>query len=72
MTYRKWLNYFEKYGFVVQKNEALDSSAFMSPQIIAVLPKIGIKVTITLISLFKVKREANKSESIMECEIALI
>ena len=72
MTYRKWLNYFEKYGFVLQKNDALDPSVFMHPQLIALQPQIGIKVTVTLISLFKVKREANKSESIMECRIALI
>lgn len=72
MTYRKWLNYFEKYGFVLQKNDALDSSVFMHPQLIALQPQIGIKVTVTLISLFKVKREANKSESIMECRIALM
>lgn len=72
MTYRKWLSYFEKYGFDLQKNEALDSSVYMYPQLIAVHPQIGIKVTITLISLFKVKRDANKSNAIMECEIALI
>ena len=72
MTYRKWLNYFEKYGFDLQTNEALDSSVFMHPQLIALQPQMGIKVTITLISLFKVKREANNPNSIMECEIALI
>lgn len=72
MTYRKWLSYFEKYGFDLQKNEALDSSVFMSPQLIALQPQMGLKVTITLISLFKVKREANNPNSIIECEIALI
>lgn len=72
MTYRKWLNYFEKYGFDLQTNEALDSSVFMHPQLIALQPQMGIKVTITLTSLFKVKREANNPNSIMECEIALI
>lgn len=72
MTYRKWLNYFEKYGFDLQTNDALDSSVFMHPQLIALQPQMGIKVTVTLISLFKVKREANNPNSIMECEIALI
>ena len=72
MTYRKWLNYFEKYGFDLQQNDALNPSVFMHPQLIAVQPQIGIKVTITLISLFKVKREANNPKSIMECEITLI
>ena len=72
MTYRKWLSYFEKYGFALQKNDALDSSVFMSPQLIALQPQMGLKVTITLISLFKVKREANNPNSIMECEIELI
>lgn len=72
MTYRKWLSYFDKYGFELHTNDALDSSIAFHPQLIAVQPQIGLKVTITLISLFKIKREANKSESIMECEIALI
>lgn len=72
MTYRKWLSYFEKYGFDLQKNDALDPSVIMYPQLIAVHLQKGIKVTITLISLFKVKRDANKSNAIMECEIALI
>ena len=72
MTYRKWLNYFEKYGFDLQTNDALDPSVFMHPQLIALQPQMGIKVTVTLISLFKVKREANNPNSIMECEIALI
>ena len=45
---------------------------FMHPQLIALQPQMGIKVTIPLISLFKVKREANNPNSIMECEIALI
>ena len=72
MTYRKWLSYFEKYGFDLQKNDAVDPSVFMHPQLIAVQPQIGIKVTVTLISLFKVKREANKPNAIMECEITLI
>jgi superfamily II DNA or RNA helicase len=72
MTYRKWLSYFEKYGFDLKKNDALNPSIYFSPQLTAVQPQIGIKVTITLISLFKVKREANNPKSIMECEITLI
>lgn len=72
MTYRKWLSYFEKYGFDLQQNDALNPSVYFSPQLIAVQPQLGLKVTVTLISLFKVKREANKPNSIMECEIALI
>lgn len=72
MTYRKWLSYFEKYGFDLQQNDALNSSVYFSPQLIAVQPQLGLKVTVTLISLFKVKREANKPNAIMECEIELI
>lgn len=72
MTYRKWLRYFEKYGFDLQTNDALNPSVYFSPQLTAVQPQIGIKVTVTLISLFKVKREANNPKSIMECEITLI
>ena len=72
MTYRKWLSYFEKYGFDLKKNDALNPSIYFSPQLIAVQPQIGIKVTITLISLFKVKSEANKPNAIMECQIELI
>lgn len=72
MTYNKWLRYFDKYGFIVQNNEALQPSIPMFPQIIAIQPLIGLKVTVTLERFFKAESKANKSNAIIECEITLI
>lgn len=72
MTYNKWLRYFDKYGFIVQKNEALEPSVPMFPQIIALQPQIGLQVKVTFERFFKVKTKANKSEAIWELEITLI
>ena len=72
MTYNKWLRYFDKYGFVVQNNEALQPSVPMFPDIVAMQPVIGLKVKVTFERFFKVKSKANKSESIWECEITFI
>lgn len=72
MTYNKWLRYFDKYGFVIEKNEALEPSVPMFPDIVAMQPLIGLKVKVTFERFFKVKTKANKSESIWELEITLI
>ncbi len=72
MTYKKWLSYFEKYGFDIHKNEALEPSVYMFPQLIAIQPQIGLKVTVTFMNGFNVKSKANKSEAIGEWEITLI
>ena len=69
MTYNKWLDYFEKYGFIVEKNEAISISTY--PQIVAVQPEIGLKVTINFEINFKVRSKANKSSSILQWEITL-
>jgi hypothetical protein len=69
MTYNKWLDYFEKYGFIVEKNEAISISTY--PQIVAVQPEIGLKVTINFEINFKVRSNANKSSSILQWEITL-
>ena len=72
MTYNKWLRYFDKYGFIIQKNEALESPVPMHPQITAIQPQIGLQITVTFEAFFKVKSKANKSESVSQCEITLM
>lgn len=72
MTYNKWLRYFDKYGFIIQMNEALLPSVPVHPQIVALQPFIGLKVTVTLEYSFKVRTKANRSKSICQCDIVLI
>ena len=72
MTYKKWLRYFDSYGFTVCKNEVLDPSVHRCPELIAVLPKIGLQVTVIFKGLILIRKSmANKSDAIMYCEITL-
>lgn len=72
MTYNKWLRYFDKYGFVIKKNEALLPSVPLNPQIVAIQPIIGLEITLTFEIFFKVKSKANNPKSLNECDIVLI
>lgn len=71
MTYNKWLRYFNKYGFIIQKNDAMQSHVPIYPQIIAIQPLIGLKMTLTFEILFKVKSKANKTGTLLGCYITL-